>query len=37
MTVWDQWKGQPVHQRSIRFRGGQGSASNDGDAYSVIE
>ena len=35
--VWDQWKGQPVHRRQIEFRGGKGSPSNDGDAFSVIE
>jgi len=34
--VYDQWKGQPVHRRFIPFRNGKGSASNDGDAYSVI-
>lgn len=37
LNVWDQWVGQPVHRRLIRFRGGSGSASNDGDAFSVIE
>lgn len=37
ITVWDQWVGQPVHKRVIRFRGGEGSASNDGDSFSVIE
>ncbi len=35
--VWDQWKGQAVHRRHIKFRGGAGSPSNDGDAFSVIE
>lgn len=38
--VYDQWKSatstQPVHKRLIRFRGGVGSASNDGDRFSVI-
>lgn len=34
--VWDQWVGKPVHRRLIRFKGGQGSANNDGDAYSVV-
>jgi hypothetical protein len=33
--VHDQWRGQPVHQRLIRFAGGHGSheggKSNDGD------
>jgi len=37
ILVWDQWVGQPVHSRTIRFRNGQGSASNDGDRYSVIQ
>lgn len=37
VTVWDQWSGQPVHKRVIQFRGGQGSRSNDGDAFSVVE
>lgn len=35
INVWDQWKGQPVHPRLIRFKGTGGS--NDGDAFSVIE
>ncbi len=35
--VWDQWKGQPVRRRHIRFKGGKGSPSNDGDAFSIIE
>ena len=34
--VWDQWRGQPVHRRLIRYRGGKGSPSNDGDQFSVI-
>lgn len=39
INVWDQWKGQPVHQRTIRFQGGAAGvkAVNDGDAYSVID
>jgi hypothetical protein len=37
LNVWDQWTGQPVHKRVIRFKGGVGPANNDGDAYSVIE
>lgn len=32
----DQWIGQVVHERVIRFRGGQGDPANDGDAYYVI-
>lgn len=37
LVVWDQWVGQPVHKRTIHFKGGVGSPSNDGDAFSVIE
>ena len=37
VNVWDQWKDRPVHKRKIRFQGGHGSPSNDGDAFSVIE
>jgi len=37
LVVWDQWVGQPVHMRTIHFKGGKGSPSNDGDAFSVIE
>ena len=36
LQVWDQWTGRPVNQRVIRFRGGQGQAVDDGDAYHVI-
>lgn len=35
--VYDQWSGQPVHKRRIRFKGGVGSPSNDADVYSVVE
>ena len=38
ILVWDQWLGQPVHQRTIRFQGGKGAKPvNDGDAFYVIE
>jgi hypothetical protein len=37
IRVWDQWVGQPVHERLIRFRGKTDKAVNDGDAYHVIE
>ena len=38
LSVWDQWKGRPVAQRVIRFRGGGGTyAVDDGDEYQVIE
>ncbi len=36
LRVWDQWVGQPVHQRTIRFRAGSGRPVNDGDQYFVI-
>lgn len=36
LWVYDQWLGQPVHKRMIRFKGGKGTANNDGDAFSVI-
>lgn len=35
--VYDQWSGHAVSKRHIRFMGGKGSASNDGDAFSVID
>lgn len=35
--VNDQWAGQPVSLRLIRFKGGQGTPNNDGDAFSVVE
>jgi hypothetical protein len=38
--VYDQWRGQPVHKRLIRFEGGRGSGrgskSNDGKRFAVI-
>jgi hypothetical protein len=39
LQVWDQWKGQPVHQRTIRFQGGASGVKpvNDGDAFYVID
>ena len=39
LQVWDQWKGQPVHQRIIRFQGGAPGVHpvNDGDAFYVID
>ncbi|MGB8890294.1 MAG: BPSL0067 family protein [Candidatus Korobacteraceae bacterium] len=39
LQVWDQWKGQPVHQRTIRFQGGAPGVKpvNDGDAFYVID
>jgi hypothetical protein len=35
LQVWDQWLGQPVHQRTIRF--GQPKPVNDGNKFYVIE
>jgi len=39
LQVWDQWTGQPVHQRTIRFHGGAPGVKpvNDGDAFYVVE
>ena len=37
LHVWDQWKGHPVSQRTIRWKGGQGKASNDADQFYTIE
>lgn len=39
LQVWDQWTGQPVHQRTLHFRGGGPGVrpDNDGDAFYVIE
>jgi hypothetical protein len=36
LLVWDQWVNHPVQQRVIRFRGGQGTAVNDGDQFFVV-
>jgi hypothetical protein len=39
--VYDQWRGQPVHKRLIRYEGGsgakRGSKSNDGRRFAVIK
>jgi hypothetical protein len=37
LLVMDQWTGQHVHERLIRFRDGRGDAVNDGDRYWTIE
>jgi hypothetical protein len=37
ILVTDQWVGQPVHQRVIRYKGGSGDPANDADQYYVIE
>ena len=40
IRVYDQWQGQPVHERVIRFEGGwgagSGSKSNDGKLFRVV-
>jgi hypothetical protein len=40
IRVLDQWRGQPVHERVIRFKGGwgagSGSKSNDGKLFRVV-
>jgi hypothetical protein len=36
LIVRDQWMGQPVHERTIRFWNGGKPPRNDGDAYSVV-
>jgi hypothetical protein len=37
LLVVDQWVGQPVHERLIYFRDGEGSAVNDASRYHVVE
>jgi hypothetical protein len=37
LLVWDQWLGQPVHQRTIRFRGNSGDPVNNGDLFHTVE
>jgi hypothetical protein len=39
LLVYDQWTGQPVHQRTILFRDSSytGHAVNDGNQFNVIE
>jgi hypothetical protein len=37
LLVVDQWLGQRVHERLIRFKGGNGPACDDGDQYHVVE
>ena len=38
LLVWDQWLGQVVHQRVLRFHPvGQGLNVNNGSCFSVIE
>lgn len=37
INVIDQWIGQPVHRRKIRFKNGAGKAVDDGDQYYVVD
>lgn len=37
LLVVDQWRGQRVHERLIRYRDGEGRAVNDGDQFHVVE
>jgi hypothetical protein len=37
IDVVDQWRGQPVHERTIRDKGGAGTANNDASRYHVVE
>jgi len=37
LLVLDQWRGQEVHERVIRFRAGRGDPANDGDRFRIIE
>ena len=36
LRVLDQWQGRSVDERLISFRGGDGPAVNDGDAFYVV-
>jgi hypothetical protein len=37
LLVVDAWQGQPVHERVIRYRGGEGQAVNDADRFYIVE
>jgi hypothetical protein len=37
VLVVDAWVGQPVHERTIRFKAGVGPACDDGDRFYVVE
>lgn len=37
IRVLDQWLHHAPSERVLHFHGGQGSASNDGDMFSVVE
>jgi hypothetical protein len=36
IRVWDQWRGHPVSQRTIRYKTGDNDPSNDADFYYVV-
>ena len=36
LVVMDQWLGQPVQTRTIRYKGGNGPACDDADRYYVV-
>lgn len=36
LRVYDQWVGRSVHERTIRWKNGNGKPANDGDAYHVV-
>jgi hypothetical protein len=36
LRVVDQWKGSPCAERTIRFKGGQGTANNDADQFYAV-
>jgi hypothetical protein len=37
LLVIDQWVGEPVRERVIRFQAGAADAANDGDRFYLIE
>jgi len=37
INVIDQWQGQPVHERVIRDKEGEGTANNDASRFYVVE
>ena len=37
IVVMDQWIGQPVHERPIRFNNPSGKIVNQGESYHVVD
>ena len=37
INVVDQWRGQPVHERVIRDKGGEGTPNNDASCFYIVE